>query len=416
MFKTSIFIKITILFVVAIFFLGASSYYFIREEINNEMLNNQLKYNQFLATINQLVRFGGNIDLIEKYLHELDLNEINDSDILRKFSHHLANNLEYGVYAKIIKDDHAVYLLLQTPTSWSLYGDFHTTKLLNYYILTFVGFFVVVFLFGLVIKSILPLKILRREIRKFANGDTNISIPIKQYDEIGEVADEFNHAVEKINALNNSRKLFLRAIMHELKTPITKGRITAEMLEDSVYKDRLCSVFIRLNSLIDEFANIEKLSSKNHALNKHSYYLSEILDKVFSMLLLDSQQVREYFILPEDEYLLYVDFEMISLAVKNLLDNALKYKTHGRVEIIVNDRDVLIKNYGIELKGDFKDYSKPFFKQDSNPSGGFGLGIYIVNSTLESQELKLEYKHSNGYNIFTIKQVVQNFCRKEKDV
>ena len=61
MFRTSIFIKITILFVAAIFFLGASSYYFIREEINNEMLNNQLKYNQFLATINQLVRFGGEI-------------------------------------------------------------------------------------------------------------------------------------------------------------------------------------------------------------------------------------------------------------------------------------------------------------------------------------------------------------------
>lgn len=416
MFKTSIFVKITTLFVVAIFFLGASSYYFIREEMDSEMVDNQLKYNQFLATINQLVRFGGNVDLIQKYLHELDLSEIHDEDILKHFATHLVDNLDYGVFAKIIKDDRAVYLLLQTPNSWSVYGDFPGTRLINYYILTFVGFVVVVFLFGLVIKSILPLKILRKEIKKFANGDTNIAIPIMQYDEIGEVSDEFNRAVQKINALNKSRKLFLRAIMHELKTPITKGRITAEMLDDSIYKDRLCSVFIRLNSLIDEFANIEKLSSKNYALNKQQYYLSEILDKVFSMLLLDSSQIIDLFDVPQEEYLLNVDFEMITLAIKNLLDNALKYKIGGKVEIYIIDSNLVIKNYGSKLDGDFNDYSKPFYKKDSQVGGGFGLGIYIVKSTLESQDVKLSYKYSDGYNMFIINDVVMNYCRKEKDV
>ena len=86
MIKNSIFVKISILFLVAIIGLSAFSYYFIREEIQKEILENQLKYNQFLATINQLVRFGGNIDLIEKYLYELDLRQITENKTLEKFA------------------------------------------------------------------------------------------------------------------------------------------------------------------------------------------------------------------------------------------------------------------------------------------------------------------------------------------
>lgn len=101
MIKNSIVVKITILFIVAIICLGAFSYYFIREEINENILKDQLKYNQFLATINQLVRFGGNVDLIEKYLKELDLHQIQDAKTLEQFQNHLTQNLANGMLSLI---------------------------------------------------------------------------------------------------------------------------------------------------------------------------------------------------------------------------------------------------------------------------------------------------------------------------
>ncbi|MBX7491044.1 ArsS family sensor histidine kinase [Helicobacter turcicus] len=407
MIKNSIIVKISILFVVAIIGLSAFSYYFIREEIHKENLENQLKYNQFLATINQLVRFGGNVDLIEKYLYELGLWQIQDENVLEKFENHLTPNLTSGIIAKIIKQENGVYLFLQTPTEWKLYGDLHKNKLFNYYLITFFAFLVVIFLFVLVIKSILPLKTLRKEIKKFANGQTNINCKINQNDEIGELSREFENAVEKINALNQSRHLFLRAIMHELKTPITKGRITAEMIENSVYKERLCSVFDRLNSLINEFAKIEELSSRNYCPNKQNYTLKDILHQAFTMLLLDETQIQEFFILPSENYVLHCDFEMLTLAVKNLLDNALKYKSRGKVELRIKGSDLEILNFGAPLPYTLKDHSKPFFKDTkSNKNGGLGLGIYIVKSTLESQGLAIDYTHSNDVNIFTIKGVL----------
>lgn len=139
MIKNSIIVKISILFIVAIIGLGAFSYYFIREEINKEILENQLKYSQFLATINQLVRFGGNVDLIEKYLYELGLQQIQEESS-KNFENHLTPNLTNGIIAKVIKQENGVYLFLQTPTEWKLYGDFHKNKLFNYYLITFLHF------------------------------------------------------------------------------------------------------------------------------------------------------------------------------------------------------------------------------------------------------------------------------------
>ncbi|WP_104719724.1 ArsS family sensor histidine kinase [Helicobacter pullorum] len=416
MIKNSIIVKITILFLIAIIGLSAFSYYFIREEIDRKNYENQLKYTQFLATINQLVRFGGNITLIEKYLNELGLVQIKNTEILDLFEAHITPNFNHGVIAKIIKEEGGIYLFLQTPQDWRVYGDIHFDKLFNYYIITFIAFVIVVFLFVLVIRSILPLKTLQKEIRKFANGQMDISCKINQNDEIGELAQEFDNAVQKINALNQSRHLFLRSIMHELKTPITKGRITAEMIDNPLYKERLCSVFERLNSLINEFAKIEELSSRNYCPNKQKILLQDVLKRVFEMLLLDEEQITSLFILPQNQQSLYADFEMISLVIKNLVDNAIKYKTQGQIEICIAKKDLWIKNYGNPLPYTLKDHSKPFFKDSKSNTSGLGLGIYIIKSTLETQGLELNYFHQNNQNIFIIKGVVSQKNLKDENV
>lgn len=416
MIKNSIIVKITILFLIAIIGLSAFSYYFIREEIDRKNYENQLKYTQFLATINQLVRFGGNITLIEKYLNELGLVQIKNTEILDLFEAHITPNFNHGVIAKIIKEEGGIYLFLQTPQDWRVYGDIHFDRLFNYYIITFIAFVIVVFLFVLVIRSILPLKTLQKEIRKFANGQMDISCKINQNDEIGELAQEFDNAVQKINALNQSRHLFLRSIMHELKTPITKGRITAEMIDNPLYKERLCSVFERLNSLINEFAKIEELSSRNYCPNKQKILLQDVLKRVFEMLLLDEEQITSLFILPQNQQSLYADFEMISLVIKNLVDNAIKYKTQGQIEICIAKKDLWIKNYGNPLPYTLKDHSRPFFKDSKSNTSGLGLGIYIIKSTLETQGLELDYFHQNNQNIFIIKGVVSQKNLKDENV
>ena len=391
---------------IAIISLGIISYHFIHTEIDQELYKRQLKYGQFLTTINQLIRFGSNLELIEKYLYELELVLISDEKQRQKFVFYVSPNPTGNIVAKLIREKENIYLLLQNNQEWRLYGDLQSNSFINYYILTFIGFFIVVLLFILVIRSILPLKTLRSKIRKFSNGESEIFFKLEQNDEIGELANEFDNAIQKINSLNQSRYLFLRAIMHELKTPITKGLITAEMVENPLHKQWLCSVFRRLDFLINEFAKVEELSSRNYCINKQHYSLEDILKQVYSMLLLEEKQIQELFTLPKGDFGVWADFEMLTLAIKNLIDNAIKYKTQGRVTLKVLQNDLQIINEGEPLTHNLKDYAQPFFKSHSHKSGGLGLGIYIIKNTLEAQGLKLEYQHKDYQNIFTIKGVI----------
>ena len=74
-----------------------------------------------------------------------------------------------------------------------------------------------------VIYKIKPLRKLKRQIVKFANGELDgVQNVGNGKDEISEVSEAFYGAVCQIKALNDSRHLFLRNIMHELKNALSQ--------------------------------------------------------------------------------------------------------------------------------------------------------------------------------------------------
>jgi len=200
-----------------------------------------------------------------------------------------------------------------------------------------------------------------------------------------------------IRELLQSRQLFLRAIMHELKTPIGKGRLISEMLPDERNKARLHSIFERLNLLIDEFAKIEKITSKNFDLNIKPYKMSDLLEASIDMLMIEYPQ-RLIHTEIEEDYLLEVDFELITLVIKNLLDNAIKYSTDKQVTVIISKQSIEIMNKGEQLSQALEHYFEPFHTSKK----GLGLGLYIVKSILDIHHLDLDYLYKNGDNWFRI--------------
>ena len=105
--------------------------------------------------------------------------------------------------------------------------------------------------------------------------------------------------------------LFLRAIMHELKTPIGKGRLVSEMLSDEKSKARMHSIFERLNLLIDEFAKIEKITSKNFELLIKPYKASDLLEASVDLLMFENPQQHIHTVITQD-FKLNVDFELFT--------------------------------------------------------------------------------------------------------
>ena len=260
-------------------------------------------------------------------------------------------------------------------------------------------FLLIILLYLWVIKSLKPLSELKNKIKTFSEGNLDIDCSSYKKDEIAEVANEFNHAVTMIRELIQSRQLFLRAIMHELKTPIAKGRLVAEMINDEKNKARMHSIFERLNLLIDEFAKIEEITSKNFKLTTKLYSITDLIEASIDFLMLENtKDIIELQII--NDYSIEVDFQLFVLVIKNLLDNAIKYKTVTKVIVQANNQKLAIVNKGPQLEEPMENYYKPFHTSKQ----GLGLGLYIVKSILDIHHKKLDYRYENGENIFTIAQ------------
>lgn len=249
-------------------------------------------------------------------------------------------------------------------------------------------------------KKLKPLISLKKDMKNLSNGNLQISTKTDGKDEISQVAKEFDIALKQLKELRDSRNLFLRNIMHEFKTPITKGRLITDIYEDSERKFILIRVFQRLEYLLSEFAKIEELTSGKITLDKRKYYVVDLIEQAFDILLLEEDVIEvEY----SHELKIEVDFELFSIALKNLIDNAIKYKTEQKPKIIINEDSIQIINKGKELSKDIKEYFKPFNHDYETATSGLGLGLYISNNIIKIHKFELNYIYEDGYHNFFIK-------------
>jgi two-component system OmpR family sensor kinase len=253
------------------------------------------------------------------------------------------------------------------------------------------------FFYWWVIRSIQPLADLKKTIEKFSEGDLDIACRSDKGDEIAEVANAFDTAVKKIRDLLHSRQLLLRAIMHELKTPIAKGRLLSEMVGDERQKKRFHTIFERLNLLINEFAKVEQIASKNFNAVFKPYKISDIVEASIDMLMLDdpARHIETHLL---HDSTVQADFELLTLAVKNLLDNGIKYSQTKRVNLVIDNNMLIVSNHGERLKEPLEHYFTPFHTSRN----GLGLGLYIIKSILDIHKMRLSYVYDNGENRFTI--------------
>lgn len=300
-----------------------------------------------------------------------------------------------------------LYLLIKNP-SFQLLLESNDARHVNDPL--WVAFLIVsallISLYVSVLRSLSPLRRLSKDIRKFASGNMEMAMTARlnenEQDEIGQVAVEFDNAVCKIRELIRSRQLFLRAIMHELKTPIGKGRIVSEMVANETQKMRLINVFERLEMLINEFSKVEQLLSKSYALNYQECHFSLILEQVQDILMLDKFEERVSCDI-RDDVILRVDFQLFSLAIKNLIDNALKYAEDKKAILICHSEFIAVKNLGKKLNHPIDYYKQAFVRGDKVSAGsGMGLGLYIIEQICQMQKFELVYDYEDGYHVFKI--------------
>jgi two-component system OmpR family sensor kinase len=352
-----------------------------------------LRYMRNMASVQQMEEIVKNYRMEEIKEEALKDYVLNNGEILEYIQSDIGN-------AAIIEYEKDNYLSI-TPTGYYIMLLKDTEfKPYKYNIMKSICALVLIIISGVyifTIKKIRPLRKLKRQIVKFASG--NFEVPKRQTgtDEISELANAFYDSVNHIKKLNHSRQLFLRNIMHELKTPITKGRITAEMLQcDEKKKQRIITAFERLEAMINEFASIERITSGIELTHVGTYRLIDIFDEAIDLAMVEKNSINFHI---SEDLNLNVDFRLFSLAIKNMIDNAIKYSPDKSITITVDKNSIKFISFGEPLKRAFEYYLAPF-TQDDNKTKGFGLGLYIVDNIIKAHKINFTYNYENGKNIF----------------
>ena len=404
--KHSLITKISVFFVIAIILVCVLFITFARMQMNRAL--GSMQANQINAVNNLLELYKRNAPPsdIERYFSSYGLELVKDKNIIQNIitsgKIFFVQDTSIGEFSSV-EYNNSLFLNIKN-NSFVVVFESLGTKNLNDPL--WVGFLltmaVLISLYLSIVRSFTPLKKLSKNIKKFAQGNLDVNLAATHSeDEIGQVAQEFNNAIAKIQELIRSRQLFLRTIMHELKTPIGKGRLITEMLDDETQKERLVNVFERLEILINEFAKIEQLLSKSYSLNYQDYHFSLILEQVKDMSMLDNwDELISTDI--ECDAVINVDFGLFALAIKNLIDNALKYSSDKKVRIICDENKVSVANCGAALAKSFEHYKQAFIRNKDEKATGMGLGLYIIDKICELHKFRFEYNYSDGTHYFSI--------------
>ncbi|NQY20623.1 MAG: HAMP domain-containing histidine kinase [Campylobacteraceae bacterium] len=414
--RQSIFFTITITFVISLLLVISSFVVLLINDYKNESLNLKKKYfpivKMIIKSSNHHNRNRANKDILSQNLEDvissMNLEIISDEGLQNAISYNPSSKVLIQrkfkkSIARVISLNDVVYIYVKHRGDTFLLKDnaasIDNTRM--YIILVFLVIFLTLIIsFLTTIKKLYPIVILKDKVKMLGaeHFDFECCNTDKQ-DEVSLLAKEFKNSADKLKQIKEARNIFIRNIMHELKTPITKGKFLGELEHTEENDEKMKSVFSRLELLINEFSAIEELISSTVNIEKNEYFLNDIIDNASDMLLLEDNNI----INSSYNFKLLINYKLFCVAVKNLIDNAVKYSPNSQVEIKSNsNNEIMFINEGPKLLHPLESYFEPFFANEDKSKDGFGLGLYITNSILKANSSVLEYKYENNKNIFTI--------------
>lgn len=394
----SIFKKISILFIISLALMSIIGFWI--DNINAKRINSLVE-EKYIKISNELFENIENKNLVDKLINKYDLEFEKDSLEEKDYEILYDNKLTFGsilILKKSFDDEFIIkikYLdeeyILETPDEENIIDKL----ILN--ILIFVDIFVLILIFLYILKLLSPLKSITKQLSNFANGDLSSRIDISSKDEIGILANTFNNMANSLENSIKTREELLRDIGHELRTPIAKGKFAIEKIDDFSQKELLKKIFLDLEILTNELIELEKLDLTK--LNLTTFSAETLIVESLGKLYLEDESKIDINIL--DDFKISGDLNYLSVALKNLIDNALKYAITYPIIIEANKNEISILNKGKKLSKDFEYYLKPF-TQELAQRDGFGLGLSIVKKIIDKHNFKLDYSYEDEFNIFRI--------------
>ena len=268
-----------------------------------------------------------------------------------------------------------------------------------------------------------PLNVMNKTLSHLSEGYLDEEVSFTGYSEIKKISDSFNRLISRMKSLESSRQEFVSNVSHELKTPITSMKVLADSLltQENVpaetYREFLTDIneeVERENKIINDLLSLVKLDKSVGEVHVEEVNINELLEGILKRLNPIAQKrgiemVFESFRPVTAE----VDEVKLSLAISNLIENAIKYNVDdGWVRVSLNADHkyfyVKVSDSGIGIPDEAQGLIfERFYRVDkarTRETGGTGLGLSIARNAvmLHKGAIKVYSKENEG-TTFTVR-------------
>lgn len=308
------------------------------------------------------------------------------------------------------------------PNQYQLYivtsADFIEENMMEL-ISQFAVFTVSVCLIGLLIlwwvirRALVPLSVMQDTTNRIASGNYDERVTISSGDEIGLLAENFNLMAQSVEghirslkSQNERQQLFIGAVTHELKTPLTSlllnvNTLRTVFLPEEKQEELLEAMDAQLKFLEQMVHKLLKLLSMKKSSKIRETSVSELLNRVETLARPIMRKYGTELKICAEDISMPIDPDLMCSAIINLIENSAKASKPGQcITLTVRKDSIAVSDNGCGIAArDIDKITDPFYMGDSSRSkvnGGYGLGLALVKEIASTHGAQLDIQSNLG--------------------
>jgi len=232
--------------------------------------------------------------------------------------------------------------------------------------------------------------------KEIAGGGFGKRLEVGTKDEIGQLAESFNHMAQSLDNTERIRRQFIANISHDLRSPLTSMQGFLKAMSDGTIsgtnRDKYLKIVLteteRLSDMVGAILELDKIHLQDGGLQIEEFDVNELLRCIIVMFetRITDKNLSVSIDFEEESSVVRADKEKISRVIHNLLDNSVKFTDNGGnigINTVKQEGKILINisDSGIGMNEEqMRQIFDRFYKADTSrgESAGSGLGLSIV--------------------------------------
>lgn len=254
-------------------------------------------------------------------------------------------------------------------------------------IITVLGLFYLVLGYAAVSWLFKPIRAIREGAAHIGRGNFNHRITGIRRDQLGDLAKDINVLASDVEGMLDAKRALLLGISHELRTPLSRMRLALEFLDNDEDRETLKPEIAEMEKIVVALLEAERLSTRHDTLRRSTVHLGTLVNDMIEDFFDRDRERIEY-----DDETGALEFELdetrITLLLKNLVSNALRYSPKDSGPVVITTRRegdevvLLVSDNGPGLSREqARHLGEPFYRSDpsrTRDTGGTGLGLYLA--------------------------------------